>query len=147
MVADSGGASQPFRGGQTRTRIAADSFGQYDGSMNFSFGEMVFIFAIALIIFGPKKLPEIGRQIGKALNEFKRASNEFKAQIEAEISQIEAKSEPQILPPVAPPVGAIAAYSEPERTVPALSEGLPEIPPVDHGAIVVEAPLAKAPDA
>src|SRR5437899_411793 len=60
---------------------------QYDGGMNLGFSEMVFIFLIALIIFGPKKLPEIGRQIGKALNEFKRASNEFKAQIESEIMQ------------------------------------------------------------
>ena len=44
---------------------------------------------MALLIFGPKKLPEIARQVGKALNEFKRASNEFKAQIESEISQLD----------------------------------------------------------
>ncbi|PYV99319.1 MAG: twin-arginine translocase TatA/TatE family subunit, partial [Acidobacteria bacterium] len=37
--------------------------------MNLGFPEMIFIFLLALIIFGPKKLPEIGRQIGKALNE------------------------------------------------------------------------------
>jgi len=52
---------------------------RYDGCMNLGFPEMVFIFIGALHLFGPKKLPEIGRQIGKALNEFKRASNEFKA--------------------------------------------------------------------
>jgi len=57
--------------------------------MNFSFSEMVFLFFLALIIFGPKKLPEIGRQVGKALAEFKRASNEFKAQLETEMRQIE----------------------------------------------------------
>ena len=67
--------------------------------MNLGFAEMVFIFMVALIIFGPKKLPEIGRQIGSALNEFKRASNEFKAQIEAEISHLESEQERQILPP------------------------------------------------
>jgi len=55
--------------------------------MNFS--ETIFLFFIALLVFGPKKLPEIARQVGKALNEFKKASNEFKAQIEAEISQLE----------------------------------------------------------
>ena len=84
--------------------------------MNLGFSEMAFIFILALIIFGPKKLPEIGRQIGKALAEFKRASNEFKWQLEAEMRQIEAeatkerliKAAPQtppqaeILPPVAP---------------------------------------------
>ena len=57
--------------------------------MNLGFPEMIFIFLLALIIFGPKKLPEIGRQIGRALNEFKRASNEFKAQIETEISHLD----------------------------------------------------------
>lgn len=68
--------------------------------MNLGFSEMIFIFFLALIIFGPKKLPEIGRQIGKALNEFKRASNEFKAQIESEINNLEAEVRtPEILPP------------------------------------------------
>lgn len=72
--------------------------------MNLGFTEMVFIFFIALIIFGPKKLPEIGRQIGKALNEFKRASNEFKAQIESEINNLDSETHsPQLLPPAHPP--------------------------------------------
>ena len=52
--------------------------------MNLS--ETIFLFFLALIIFGPKKLPEIARQIGKYMNEFRRASNEFKAQIEQEIA-------------------------------------------------------------
>ena len=54
-----------------------------------SFSETIFLFVLALIIFGPKKLPEIARQVGKYMNEFKRASNEFKAQIEQEISNLE----------------------------------------------------------
>jgi sec-independent protein translocase protein TatB len=62
-------------------------FRQYDERMSFS--ETIFLFFLALIVFGPKKLPEIARQIGKALNEFRRASNEFKAQIEHEISNLE----------------------------------------------------------
>ncbi len=61
----------------------------YHGRMNLGFSEMLFIFLLALIIFGPKKLPEIGRQIGKALAEFKRASNEFKYQLESEMRQLE----------------------------------------------------------
>jgi TatA/E family protein of Tat protein translocase len=77
--------------------------------MNLGFPEMIFIFLLALIIFGPKKLPEIGRQIGKALNEFKRASNEFKSQIESEINSLDVEFPRQtILPPAQPPAGAIA---------------------------------------
>src|ERR1700674_5092772 len=92
--------------------------------MNLGFSEMIFIFLVALIIFGPKKLPEIGRQIGRALNEFKRASNEFKSQIEAEINQWDLEPPRQtILPPAQPPFGAVAASA-------ATSEhsALPEIP-------------------
>src|ERR1700758_1458065 len=77
--------------------------------MNLGFPEMIFIFLLALIIFGPKKLPEIARQIGKALNEFRRASNEFKSQIESEISQMELEEHRMILPPSAPPKGAVPA--------------------------------------
>jgi len=57
--------------------------------MNLGMPEMIFIFLLALILFGPKKLPEIGREIGKALNEFKRASNEFRSQLESEIDQLD----------------------------------------------------------
>src|ERR1700740_2407089 len=82
--------------------------------MNLGFSEMVFIFLLALIIFGPKKLPEIGRQIGRALNEFKRASNEFKAQIEAEISQLDVEQHRQtILPPARTPAAAVATAGLP----------------------------------
>lgn len=78
--------------------------------MNLGFPEMIFIFIGALILFGPKKLPEIGRQIGKALNEFKRASNEFKAQIETEIANLERETTtPQYLPPVEPPRGTVTS--------------------------------------
>jgi TatA/E family protein of Tat protein translocase len=78
--------------------------------MNLGFTEMAFIFVLALIIFGPKKLPEIGRQVGKALAEFKRASNEFKWQLEAEMRQIEAEATKERLikaAPQTPPAGAL----------------------------------------
>jgi sec-independent protein translocase protein TatB len=70
-----------------------------------SFSETIFLFFLALIIFGPKKLPEIARQVGKYLNEFKRASNEFKAQIEQEIAHLEVENKPTILPPSPSPEG------------------------------------------
>ncbi len=69
-----------------------------------SFSETIFLFFLALIIFGPKKLPEIARQVGKALNDFKRASNEFKSQIEQEIANLEVEKR-TILPPSTTPEG------------------------------------------
>ena len=77
---------------------------QYDGRMSFS--ETIFLFLLALVIFGPKKLPEIARQAGKWLNEFKRASNEFRSQIEQEIAHLEVENKQTILPPSEPPAGA-----------------------------------------
>jgi TatA/E family protein of Tat protein translocase len=71
-------------------------------------GETIFLFILALVIFGPKKLPEIARQVGKYLNEFKRASNEFKAQIEQEIAHLETENKPNIHTSTAPPDGVMS---------------------------------------
>jgi sec-independent protein translocase protein TatB len=80
-----------------------------------SFSETIFLFFLALIIFGPKKLPEIARQVGKYLNEFRRASNEFKAQIEQEIQNLEVEERKRtILPPSPQPEGT--ASRTPETT-------------------------------
>ncbi len=53
--------------------------------------EILLIFVIALLVFGPKKLPEIGRSVGKALRELKRTSDEIKGRIEEEIESSELK--------------------------------------------------------
>ena len=65
--------------------------------MELGFPELFFIFVLALLLFGPRKLPEIGRQIGKALAEFKRAKNEFTSQIESEVRRLEEESS-KVLP-------------------------------------------------
>lgn len=95
--------------------------GIYDAAM--SFGETIFLFLLALVVFGPKKLPEIGRQIGKLMAEFKRASNEFRSQVESEISQLEVKENRAVKPdwskalqdrlmvPTKPPEGVVAIGS------------------------------------
>ena len=57
--------------------------------------ELIIIFVIALIIFGPRKLPELGRSLGKSLAEFKRASNELRNTLEEEIRLEEQKPEPK----------------------------------------------------
>jgi Sec-independent protein translocase protein TatA len=84
--------------------------------MNFGFsGEMVFIFFLALILFGPKKMPQIGRQVARFLNEFRRASNEFRSQIESEINSLDnsaaggGNSRQQILPSLQAPLGSLAS--------------------------------------
>jgi TatA/E family protein of Tat protein translocase len=77
-----------------------------------SFPDMIFLFLLALVVFGPKKLPEIGRQVGKLLNELKRASNEFKAQIQTEMDNMEQQENVQkALAPAEPPPGAVATLS------------------------------------
>ena len=55
--------------------------------------ELVIIMAIALLIFGPRKLPELGRSLGKSLGEFRRASNELKSTLEEEIRVEEQKEQ------------------------------------------------------
>src|SRR5271170_7276762 len=80
-------------------------------------GDTIFIFCLALIIFGPKKLPEIGRQLGKLMLEFRRASNEFKMQIEEELRAADQADQQKQLAatpvtPVTPPVPALEATSD-----------------------------------
>ncbi|MBL8139578.1 MAG: TatA/E family twin arginine-targeting protein translocase [Acidobacteria bacterium] len=71
--------------------------------------ELVIIFVIALIIFGPRKLPELGKSLGKSINEFKRASNELRNSLEEEVrleeqrDALKAKSAPAPVPAAADP--------------------------------------------
>lgn len=51
--------------------------------------ELIIIFIIALLVFGPKRLPELGRTVGKAMAEFRRASNELKTVVEDEVREME----------------------------------------------------------
>ena len=61
--------------------------------------ELIIIFVIALIVFGPRKLPELGKSLGKSLAEFKRASNELKNTLDEEIRMEERKSQERQEPP------------------------------------------------
>ena len=67
--------------------------------------ELVIIFVIALIIFGPRKLPELGKSLGRSLNEFKRASNELKSTLEDEIRVEEQRTATPAPPKPAPTPG------------------------------------------
>ena len=57
--------------------------------MTLGFSEMVFIVVLALLLFGPRRLPEIARTWGKFMAEFRKASNEFQGQIHEEIRKLE----------------------------------------------------------
>lgn len=76
-----------------------------------SFSDSIFLFVLALLLFGPKRLPVLARELGKWVGEFRRASNEFKMQMEEELRLTEqADRQKQIAAmeaaaPVAPPVG------------------------------------------
>jgi sec-independent protein translocase protein TatA len=64
--------------------------------------ELIIILTLALIIFGPRKLPELGRSLGKSLGEFKRASHELRSTLDEEIRLEEQRSAQPVAPP--PPV-------------------------------------------
>ena len=108
-------------------RVAAFALAHYDGAMSFS--DTIFLFFLALILFGPKKLPGMARQAGRLLADLRRASNEFKAQIETEIAHLETEK-PTILPPSPPPQGTVASVT----SSPAASDQVPHQieSPADH---------------
>lgn len=83
--------------------------------------EVLLLLVLALIVFGPRKLPEIGKSMGRMLAEFRRASNDFKRTIEDEV-EAEKLREVMAEEPLAPP----AALPEPAPT-----EGAPAAPPAE----------------
>ena len=99
--------------------------------------ELIIIFVIALIIFGPRKLPELGRSLGKSLAEFKRASNELKSTLEEEIRLDEQRANLE----ASKAASAAAAAATPPAVVPAT--------PSDHAAadstVIPPAPPAPPP--
>jgi sec-independent protein translocase protein TatB len=88
-----------------------------------SFGELLFLSLVALLVFGPKKLPEIARVLGKTMAELRRASNEFRHSLEEEIRNLEYQEQLKAeqaaratLPAAAEPEAPVAAL--PENTEP-----------------------------
>jgi sec-independent protein translocase protein TatA len=77
--------------------------------------ELLIILTLALIIFGPRKLPELGRSLGKSLGEFKRASNELRNTLDEEI-RIEEERSTRPARPAAPAEPAPVAASVPDES-------------------------------
>jgi sec-independent protein translocase protein TatA len=100
--------------------------------------ELVLIFVIALLVFGPKNLPQLGRSLGRAMREFRRASDEFRSTIETNLKINEPDPLPEPTPapaePSPEPVAAVAALPEP---APGAYE-TPEIPIPEGEAYVAQ---------
>lgn len=60
---------------------------------NIGMSELILIFVVALLVFGPKRLPELGKSLGRAMHEFKKATNEFKDSLETEVGTASIKEE------------------------------------------------------
>lgn len=84
--------------------------------------ELIVIFVIALIIFGPRKLPELGRSLGKGIAEFKRSSNDLRATLDQEIRFEEQQAERKAAAPSAPP-------NAPPPMTDASTPPMPSVPP------------------
>lgn len=89
--------------------------------------ELILIFVVALIVFGPRKLPEIGKSLGKMMGEFRRASNEFKSTIESEVEAEKIRESMRIEPPRVDPVSSPPAVEsgDPYGEPPAPAEPAP----------------------
>ena len=114
-----------------------------------SLGDSAFIFILALILFGPKKLPELARQLGKLMGEFRRASNEFRMQMEEELRVAEQEEQQKKIaameaaapqPPalesvtentIAPPIAEDTAAEE--KTLPIATSGDLQLMPPSTG--------------
>jgi len=104
--------------------------------LGLGFSEIVVILVLALILLGPKRLPDVAKQLGKGLREFKKATDDLKGQFEREFYADEVKkTHPHI---VAPPTGAIPVQAPPPSPAPPATAD--NIPGLD--AALVEGPAA-----
>jgi TatA/E family protein of Tat protein translocase len=109
--------------------------------------ELILILVIALIVFGPRKLPEIGRSVGRMLHEFRKASTDFRRTLEDEVDAEKARDieRARTLPPPTPVPGATPSEPSPppELTSPTEAGAPAPAPPegtVSQGSLPVDQP-------
>jgi sec-independent protein translocase protein TatB len=100
------------------------------------FSEIVIILVLALILLGPKKLPDVAKQLGKGLREFKKATDDLKGQFERELYVEDVKRHPSHV--VAPPTAAVPVPAPPPGPAPAAT--VENVPGLD--VALVEAPAS-----
>jgi sec-independent protein translocase protein TatB len=87
------------------------------GMLGLGFGEVVIVLVLALVLLGPKRLPDVAKQLGKAMREFRRATEDLKGQFETELYREEPKAPPPALaprssPPAEPTIPVPAARTD-----------------------------------
>jgi Tat protein translocase TatB subunit len=92
--------------------------------------ELFLIFVVALIVFGPRKLPEIGKSLGRMMGEFRRASNEFRSTIESEVEAEKIRDSLRIEPPRVEPVAPEGASESAPEVASAPEAPAPSVEPV-----------------
>jgi len=102
-----------------------------------SFQDSAILVFLALLLFGPKKLPELARQLGKLMAEFRRASNEFRMQMEDELRIADQEEQRKkiaameaaapVAPDVAPAIAALAIADSSENTTAGLGPSVEEL--------------------
>ena len=104
---------------------------------NLGMPELMMIMLLALLLFGPKKLPEIGKQVGKALGEFKRASNDLKRSIQDEMDKAQSG------------LDSISSELKPDLKLDPKAEQKPEPPALApaEGAVAQQKPAEPGPPA
>jgi TatA/E family protein of Tat protein translocase len=102
--------------------------------------EILLILVVALIVFGPRKLPEIGKTMGKMLAEFRKASSDFKRTIEDEVEAEKTSLPPAVAPPVVSADGTVVPVEA--APVPELTVAPPDTPTVSREEDRIEPPAA-----
>ncbi|MGI4828924.1 MAG: twin-arginine translocase TatA/TatE family subunit [Janthinobacterium lividum] len=114
-----------------------------------SFADSIFLFVLALLLFGPKRLPVLARELGKWIGEFRRASNEFKMQMDEELrasEQADRQKQIAAMEAAAPLPPPLEEPEHPHRPRATEASPLEVIPPVEAPSGEVVAPEAMASD-
>jgi sec-independent protein translocase protein TatA len=84
---------------------------------NLGFPEIMIILVVALLVFGPKKLPDLGRSLGNGIREFRKGTQGLKAELEGSLNPVEVTAPILAAPVVSVPVESVPVATEPVRVV------------------------------
>ena len=151
MVAAVRGTSERIRFTSVQSGSPPNAEGRIIVTCMPSLSDSIFLFVLALLLFGPKKLPVLARELGKWVGEFRRASNEFKMQMEEELrisEQEDRRKQIAAMEAAAPPTAPIEEPEHPHLSSPddssswTATETPAEIENANGEAVSTEAPAA-----